>query len=266
MIRTWFRTMLVVLMTVGAPTAFAAPASNETARMLASQETVTIFALDSLFFRPSEVPVTPGQEVLVVNAGSLEHNLVIDAWGIDTGALIPGGSAWITVPADAAPGTSVEFRCSSPGHTEAGQTGTFTVTGSDGSLPDTPAVTATSAPGMSQVTGLISASDMRFAPDDVEVYPGQVIAVRNDGVLWHGFVIDEWGIDTGELDPGAEAIFTVPETAEVGSSVTFYCPVPGHRGVGLEGRFTVIAPPAGEGGSALTSLGATIAAIVADHL
>ncbi len=261
MIRTWFRTMLVVLLTAGAPTAFAASASDETARMLASQETVTIFALDSLFFMPSEVPVTPGQEVLVVNAGSLPHSLVVDAWGIDTGPLSGGGSARFTVPADAAPGTSVEFRCASPGHTEAGQSGTFIV--SDGSPLDTPTTSATSTPAaVPQPTGLISASDMRFTPEDVGVYPGQVIAVRNDGVLWHGFVVDEWGIDTGELDPGAETIFTVPETADVGTSVAFYCPIPGHRGVGLEGRFTVIAPPTGEGGSALASLSAAVAEIV----
>lgn len=258
MIRTCFSTMLVMLMALAVPTAIAAPASNESASMLAAQDTVTIFALDSLFFMPSEVLVEPGQEVLVVNAGSLEHRLVVDAWGIDTGPLSGGGSARFTVPADAPPGTSVEFRCTSPGHTEAGQTGTFTVT--DGSPLDTPTTSATSTPAaVPQITGLISASDMRFAPDDVEVYPGQVIGVRNDGVLWHGLVVDEWGIDTGELDPAAQTIFTVPETAEVGSSVTFYCPVPGHRGAGLEGRFTVIAPPSVEHGSAIATLGAAVA-------
>ncbi len=178
--------------------------------------------------------------------------------GESTPPLSGGGSARFTVPADAPPGTSAEFRCTSPGHTEAGQTGTFTVT--DGSPLDTPTTSATSTPAAApQITGLISASDMRFAPDDVEVYPGQVIGVRNDGVLWHGLVVDEWGIDTGELGPGAQTIFTVPETVEVGSSVAFYCPVPGHRGVGLEGRFTVIAPPSSEGGSALARLGAAVA-------
>jgi hypothetical protein len=59
------------------------------------------------------------------------------------------------MPADVTPGTSVDFRCTSPGHTEAGRAGTLTSAAADGSLQAAPASDAeTSGAGFPSITDL----------------------------------------------------------------------------------------------------------------
>ena len=80
---------------------------------------------------------------------------------------------------------------------------------------------------------------MRFAPSQFSAAPGQQIHLVNPGVLIHDIVVDEWELDSGAIAGGEETVVTIPEDAEVGSEVTFYCSVPGHREAGMEGTLTV---------------------------
>src|SRR5690606_30960947 len=47
----------------------------------APTETVTITALDTMSFDPSEVDVSPGQTLILENGGFLQHDLAVDDWG-----------------------------------------------------------------------------------------------------------------------------------------------------------------------------------------
>lgn len=78
---------------------------------------------------------------------------------------------------------------------------------------------------------------------EFEVSPGQDIHVVNTGSLPHNFHADEaegWDIATEDLNGGDEATVTVPEDAEVGAEVVFYCSIPGHREAGMEGTMMVV--------------------------
>lgn len=75
---------------------------------------------------------------------------------------------------------------------------------------------------------------------EFEVTPGQEITVVNTGNLLHDFYVDEWGIATAALGNGEEETVTVPDDAEVGATVEFYCSQPGHRQSGMEGMITVV--------------------------
>ncbi len=90
---------------------------------------------------------------------------------------------------------------------------------------------------------------LKFDPSEADVSPGQTITVKNDGFLQHDLAVDEWG---GEMVPllnnGESQDFTVPEDAEVGSTFTYYCTVPGHREGGMEGTFTIVEAGAASGG------------------
>lgn len=75
---------------------------------------------------------------------------------------------------------------------------------------------------------------------EFEATPGQDITVINTGFLPHNFNVDEWGIATEDLNNGEEETVTVPDDAEAGAEVVFYCSVPGHREAGMEGTITVV--------------------------
>lgn len=87
---------------------------------------------------------------------------------------------------------------------------------------------------------------------EFEVAPGQIIQVTNVGALQHTFAVDEWGVDE-ELPSGEPVDIPVPDDAEVGASLEFYCSVPGHRENGMVGTLTIVeagAPPADAGAQA----------------
>jgi plastocyanin len=69
--------------------------------------------------------VAPGTTIQVVNAGSAQHHLSIEALGLSTN-LDPGQTVDVVVPADAVLGI-YEFVCDIPGHAAAGMTGELVV-------------------------------------------------------------------------------------------------------------------------------------------
>jgi uncharacterized cupredoxin-like copper-binding protein len=97
----------------------------------------------------------------------------------------------------------------------------------------------TSASGAAESTQ-ISETDFKLDPSDVTVKPGEVtFAVSNDGATTHTLEIEGKGVEEeleGDLAPGDEGELTVdlePGTYEM------YCPVDGHRAMGMEGEITV---------------------------
>lgn len=96
----------------------------------------------------------------------------------------------------------------------------------------------------------IESGDVYYEPTELELAPGGTLTMNNAGVLQHDLVVEDWGDE--EVIPlingGESAEYTIPEDAEVGSTVTFYCSVPGHREAGMEGTITIVEP--GSGGAA----------------
>ena len=79
--------------------------------------------------------------------------------------------------------------------------------------------------------------DVAFMPDELSL-PADVatdIALPNDGVALHNFVIDELSIDVA-VAPGETGTATIEAAA---GEYTFYCSVPGHREAGMEGKLIV---------------------------
>ncbi|MGC4108351.1 MAG: cupredoxin domain-containing protein [Thermomicrobiales bacterium] len=68
-------------------------------------------------------------------------------------------------------------------------------------------------------------------PADTDV----AITLVNSGAIQHDFVIDQPAINSGLLENGEQATFTVNLPA---GSYDFYCSVPGHRQAGMAGTVT----------------------------
>lgn len=111
------------------PPADAGDGEEEAATPATSEDgSVLLEAQDPFNWSQSEITVAPGDTIEVVNTGALDHDFVVDEFGIGE-ALAPGGEpVTITIPADAAPG-EYRFYCSIPGHAENGMVGTLIVEG-----------------------------------------------------------------------------------------------------------------------------------------
>lgn len=86
------------------------------------------------------------------------------------------------------------------------------------------------------------AEDIKFPVDSYTVAPGDItIGLKQAGSMEHSLVIEGHESDLrlvvkspGEIDLGA---INLPEGAYV-----FYCDIPGHRGLGMEGDLFVLDP------------------------
>jgi len=222
-------------------------------------EPIQLEALDPADWSVYEFDAAPGQIINAINVGVLPHTFAVDEW--DMIVDLPNGEpVEIAVPDDAEVGASLVYYCSVPGHLELGMAGTLTVVEAGGApaaaaAEQAPAEQAPAAQGGQAASGgatepiHIEALD----PADWSVYefnvaPGQVIEAVNVGVLPHTFAVDEWGLDEN-LPNGEPVNITVPEDAEVGAALVYYCSVPGHLELGMAGTLTVVeaggAPAAG---------------------
>lgn len=219
---------------------------------------VELEAQDPTAWSVTELEAAPGQVILVTNVGLSEHDFVIDE--LDIAEPLPSGEpVEITVPEDVAVGDSYVFYCSVPGHREQGMEGTLTIVeataapaegdeaspaadeaspvADDEATPDEAADEA--AEGESGPIALEGDDTYTWSVTELEVTPGQVIEVTNSGVLEHDFVIDE--LDISEPLPNGEAVeIGIPDDATVGESYVYYCSIPGHRDLGMEGTLTIV--------------------------
>ncbi|CAN5764891.1 hypothetical protein BH20CHL3_BH20CHL3_08990 [soil metagenome] len=108
-----------------APVDGGTPTASDESGDSAAEASAPVEALDSLAFSPSEVTVSPGDTIQVINTGALEHDFVVDE--LDIAIDLPNGEmVEIEIPEDAAPG-EYEFYCSIPGHAPAGMVGILIV-------------------------------------------------------------------------------------------------------------------------------------------
>lgn len=86
--------------------------------------------------------------------------------------------------------------------------------------------------------------DFSFSPETITVDEDDrlIILFRNDGAIEHTFTIDELDVDV-VVDPGnaSTAEFTVTKAG----TYTYYCTVPTHQDLGMEGTLVVKSPAAG---------------------
>ncbi|MFQ5846617.1 MAG: cupredoxin domain-containing protein [Candidatus Methylomirabilales bacterium] len=79
----------------------------------------------------------------------------------------------------------------------------------------------------------LNATEFAFRPSSASVEPGEVtFVVKNNGEYVHGFAIEGIRKNLPRIEPGETARLTVPLRK---GTYTFYCPVKGHRGKGMEG-------------------------------
>lgn len=81
--------------------------------------------MGEFYFRPADVTVPANSEVTVVNDGTVVHNWIVKGAGVGTAELRPGQSIIVSLKG-VKPGTYTVY-CDQPGHVEAGQVGTLTI-------------------------------------------------------------------------------------------------------------------------------------------
>lgn len=197
---------------------------------------IEVDALDPARWSVSELVGAPGQIVRVTNRGVQPHTFAVREWGIDE-PLPTLETIDVVIPVTAQPGDVVMFFCSEPGHRALGQEGTITIVDAETAL----AVSDRQGPDASQADRMvIETSDaLAWSPNVVDAAAGQIIEVRNTGVLEHHFVVDDWEVNE-TVSAGEVTLIPVPDDVAVGQSFVFYCSVPGHRSAGMEGTLTIV--------------------------
>lgn len=104
----------------------------------------------------------------------------------------------------------------------------------DASPAASPAASPVAANGGDGDVIVVETFDIYFTPAAITIPADTEVTIRvvNRGAALHAFVIDELGIDSGDL--GREASAEIVVNAPAGS-YAFYCTVPGHRAGGMEG-------------------------------
>lgn len=85
---------------------------------------------------------------------------------------------------------------------------------------------------------LITATEFSFKPNRIQVVPGEIrIVVTNRGEFPHGLAIVNRKEKTSYIDSGETKSLMIRFDKE--EELVFYCPQPGHRGKGMEGKINV---------------------------
>ena len=84
----------------------------------------------------------------------------------------------------------------------------------------------------------ITANEFSFKPSRIQIPQGEVkITVSNRGKFLHGFAIVGRDETIPYIESGETQSLTV--NFDKPGELVFYCPQPGHRNKGMEGRLTV---------------------------
>jgi len=218
---------------------------------------MTVSAIDNLF-RPTALSVAAGTEVVFVNDGRNDHNIVpadgSASFGVAKEAFRPGQVYRHTFTE---PGTYAFF-CSIHGTSASGMVGTVTVTGADGSTgttttaaapattaaPAGPAAAAADADGViavpSEIATIQGAVDAAKPGDLVLVSPGvyhEAVNVTTDNLTIRGLdrnetILDgQFALDNGVRVLGANGVAVENMTARnYTANGFFWTSVTGYRG------------------------------------
>jgi plastocyanin len=95
-------------------------------------------------------------------------------------------------------------------------------------------------PGQPPLAITIKAKDVQFDVDTITARVGQPVTIRleNADDMDHGFNIDELNVQSAVIGPRqATSLSFTPAQA---GTYHFYCPLPGHAGLGMVGTLQVI--------------------------
>ena len=83
---------------------------------------------------------------------------------------------------------------------------------------------------------LLKMKAAKFAREKITVAGGQIgVVVDNEDLFWHTFTIDELDVDVRvPVAAKRRAVFTAPP-----GTYTYYCAIPGHQAIGMEGTLVV---------------------------
>jgi uncharacterized cupredoxin-like copper-binding protein len=197
----------------------------------------------------------------VTNKGAIAHNFKVcsapvasanqfSCLGRATPTIQPGKSATLTLTLKKG---KYEYLCTVPGHASAGMKGLFGVgvTVTKASAPK-PVVTPTtggsggSTPGATcksptSSTVTVSSFDFGYTVSPSSVPCGTItFTVTNTGNADHDFVVEGLiGQDGRTNILGTGQTQTISTSSLTPGTWTYYCSVPTHRGLGMEGKLTV---------------------------
>jgi plastocyanin len=171
---------------------------------------------DKLRFDPAELRVAAGTTLLVANVGGKPHTLTADDGSFDTGIVDPGaqGGRFAGKNASVTLNQAGTFKFHCEIH-PAAMKGTVTVTGEAAAGGP-----AQASAGPREVD--VGAVDFAFEPKDASVAAGGKVTVTNRGQAPHTMTLDDVGLDTGNIDPGASAELTAPDAP---GSYSYRCTV-----------------------------------------
>ncbi len=189
--------------------------------------------LEGYVWSSSELFVAPGQTISITNRDVARHTFTVDEWNVDLNlpSLVPKE---IQVPTDVEPGDVFEFYSSVPGDQEGGLEGTITIVTEEDVIAGQILTPNLTRPEPEARVRVEARDDFSFQPAIVSVAPGTIIEVVNTGVISHHFAVDAWDVNQ-TIAPGSMVLVRVPDTAQPGTSVDFYCSVPGHEQQGMVG-------------------------------
>ncbi|MCA9832713.1 MAG: hypothetical protein KC435_02090 [Thermomicrobiales bacterium] len=194
---------------------------------------ITLDVLEGYVWSSTDLSAAPGQTITITNRDVSRHTFTIDAWSVDI-SLASLQPVDYTIPSDVAVGSTVEFYSSIPGDREGGLVGTLTVVSPEDILAGL-LLNTTLQPTQPQARVRIEAlDDFTFQPAIVSVAPGTLIEIVNTGVISHHFVVDDWKINQ-TIAPGDMVLVRVPSETQPGTTINFYCSVPGHEQQGMVG-------------------------------
>ena len=216
-----------------------------------SQETdlpvVSLDVLEGYVWSSTDLSVAPGQIITITNRDISRHTFTIDAWEVDI-SLASLQPVDFTVPEDAVVGEIVEFYSSIPGDREGGLVGRITVVDPEDVLAGLLLGTTLQTAKPQARIRIEARDDFTFQPAIVSVVPGTLVEIANTGLISHHFVVDAWDLNQ-TIAPNDMVLVRVPGTAEPGTTIEFYCSVPGHHEQGMVGVLRIIA-----GGAEITNL------------
>jgi plastocyanin len=84
---------------------------------------------------------------------------------------------------------------------------------------------------------VLAMKDAKFATERITVPAGRItVLVDNKDLFWHTFTVDALHVDARvPVKARRRVTFTVPGPG----TYTYYCAIPGHRAIGMEGTLTV---------------------------
>jgi FtsP/CotA-like multicopper oxidase with cupredoxin domain len=97
----------------------------------------------------------------------------------------------------------------------------------------------TAAPAAKESSAGVSLGEMFVKPSLTSLGAGRIVfQVKNDGAVPHALAVDGYAERTGDLAAGATGTVTLDDVPE-GTTLTLFCPVPGHREAGMRATVTV---------------------------